>query len=151
MWEQSVDAGLRLGRIEHENSLAVFLLHGVIAGNGYLAESGIGVKAIAKDGVVGGIGDNRDRSRAQETGKDQSPQKTADSGFQRGTHGCNYNVAAATQIADAAAVLLIITSVPHLPSTTPLTTRGFDRQTTESSFAGFRRAPTGHSRGQVRV
>ena len=62
--EQRVNASLRLRRIEHENGLAVFLLHRVVAGNGYLAESGICMEAIAKDSVVCGIDNERDPSRS---------------------------------------------------------------------------------------
>jgi hypothetical protein len=64
VWEQCVNASLRLRRIEHENGLAVFLLHRVVAGNGYLAESGICAEAIAKDSVVRGVDNERDPSRS---------------------------------------------------------------------------------------
>jgi hypothetical protein len=82
-----VNAGLGLGWIEYENRFAVFLPHGVVAGNGYLAESGICAEAMTKNGVVGGIGDERDPSRSHETRNEQPPQKTVDAGFQGGTHG----------------------------------------------------------------
>lgn len=82
-----MNAGLRLGRIEQVNGLSVFLLHGVVAGNGYLPECCICAEVIAKDGIVGGVGDERERSRSQKNRGDQPPQKTVDAGFQRGTHG----------------------------------------------------------------
>lgn len=63
VWEKSVDAGLRLGWIEHENRFAVFLLNRVVAGNGYLAISGIRGKARAKYSIVGSIGNQGDCSR----------------------------------------------------------------------------------------
>jgi hypothetical protein len=87
VWEQCVNAGLRLRRIKHENSLPVFLLHRVVAGNCYLAKNCISGEAITKNSIVGGVGDQRDSNRYQETHNNQSPQKTADSCFQRGTHG----------------------------------------------------------------
>ena len=82
-----MNAGLGLGWIEYENRFAVLLRYRVVTRNCYLTESGIVGEAIAKDSVVGGIGDERDPSRSHETRNEQPPQKTVDAGFQGGTHG----------------------------------------------------------------
>lgn len=53
---------------------------------------------------------------------------------------CNYSVLAKTPTRVASTSIISIIAEVLL---SPLTTRGSHRQTTESSFAGFRRAPTG--------
>jgi hypothetical protein len=138
MREQRVDAGLRLRRVENELGLAILLQHRIIAGNCNLSER-LAVRGhpIAEDGVINRIGNQRQPCGTRHSNEDQSLQETLDSGSQRGTHG--------QQLYPQLTRLRLRVLLPSL------TTPRFHRQTTASSIAGFWRAPSGHSRRQVRV
>lgn len=86
--KQSVGAGLRLGRIENELSLAAFLPHRVIAGNYDLSE-GLATTgdAIAEYEVIGGIGQQSHKQEGGEPDEEDSRQKTLNSGPNGGAHG----------------------------------------------------------------
>jgi len=75
-----VDAGLCCGRIEDELGLAIFLLNGVVAVDGELAEGlAIGRDAIAEYNGVRGIADQCHTEQERESNQDQLLQKMLDS------------------------------------------------------------------------
>jgi TonB family protein len=94
-----VDTGLRLRRIEDELGLAIFLRHGVVAGDRKLSE-GLAVRrhTVAEHDVVHGVGKRRHAQRGGEPDNDQSLEEMFNSGSKGGTHGVNYTCGARTLI-----------------------------------------------------
>jgi hypothetical protein len=88
MGKQRVDAGLRLGRIEDEFGLAIFLLYCVVAVYCDLAERlAFGHDAIAEGNVVRSVADQCDAANNKECGQDQALEKMFDWLSQCSTHG----------------------------------------------------------------
>ena len=91
--EEAVHAGLRRGRIEDQFALAIFVENGVVMLDGHAAKGlSVGGDAIAKDGIVGGVGECEKKDCTYEGAQHDAPQpgsSWADSvtGF---GHGLNY-------------------------------------------------------------
>jgi len=68
-----VNAGLRLGRIEQKFGPAVFLLHGIIGGDGDLVE-GLAIRRhpIAEHGIVHRVSDEGQGEQGQERKSDEA-------------------------------------------------------------------------------
>jgi hypothetical protein len=93
VWEEVVHAGLRRGRIEDQFTLAIFMEYSVVVLDAYRAKGlFVGGDAIAKDGIVGGVGESQKNDGHKERAQRNAPQPWSSwadsvSGF---GHGLNY-------------------------------------------------------------
>jgi len=153
-----MDAGLRLWRTEDELGFAAFLGDGVVAGDGDLSVGlAIRTHAVAEQSVVDGIGGRCHGHRRSEPHRNQSLEEMLDSGSLGGTHAPQIiRVPQSRRARRNPSASLGAGSRgcrPHIRyiRSCTLTTCCFHRQTDESSLAALWRAPTGHSKEQVRV
>lgn len=86
-----MNTGLRLGRIEQEFGLTIFLLHRVVRCDRDLSKGLMITRyAITKGSIIPAIGENREGKAGQEACKGESLQQMLDSRAWYGSHGAHY-------------------------------------------------------------
>jgi hypothetical protein len=89
--EQRVHTSLRLRRIEKKFRLAIFLLYGVVTGDGDLSEGKVRRHSIAEDGKIDGVGNDGKCDQRQKRNHQQPFQEGDDTRALSRGHARNYS------------------------------------------------------------